>query len=35
MAGETEEARLVEEVDRVAEIPNTIRGTVPVTIRRA
>ena len=27
--------RFVAEVDRVAEIPNTIRGTVPVTIRRA
>jgi uncharacterized OsmC-like protein len=26
---------LIAEVDRVAEIPNTIRGTVPVTIRRA
>jgi uncharacterized OsmC-like protein len=27
--------RLVAEVDRVAEIPNSLRGTVPVTIRRA
>lgn len=26
---------LVAEVDRVAEIPNSLRGTVPVTIRRA
>jgi uncharacterized OsmC-like protein len=26
---------LIAETDRVAEIPNSIRGTVPVTIRRA
>ena len=26
---------LLAEVDRVAEIPNSLRGTVPVTIRRA
>lgn len=26
---------LLAEVDRVAEIPNTIRGTIPVAIRRA
>ena len=26
---------LIAEVDRVAEIPNSIRGTVPVAIRRA
>ena len=26
--------RFLEEVDRVAEIPNSIRGTVPVVIRR-
>jgi len=27
--------RFIAEVDRVAEIPNSMRGTVPVTIRRA
>jgi uncharacterized OsmC-like protein len=26
---------LLAEVDRVAEIPNSLRGTIPVTIRRA
>lgn len=31
-ATESELADLVEEVDRIAEIPNSIRGTTPVTI---
>jgi uncharacterized OsmC-like protein len=34
-AGDAAIDALIAEVDRVAEIPNTIRGTVPVTIRRA
>jgi putative redox protein len=33
-APEQELLALVEEVDRVAEIPNSIRGTTPVTIVR-
>lgn len=31
-ASENELAALVDEVDRIAEIPNSIRGTTPVTI---
>jgi putative redox protein len=32
-ASEAELGSLLDEVDRVAEIPNSIRGTTPVTIR--
>jgi uncharacterized OsmC-like protein len=31
-ASEAELAALIDEVDRIAEIPNSIRGTTPVTI---
>jgi uncharacterized OsmC-like protein len=33
-APESDLAQLVDEVDRIAEIPNSIRGTTPVTIAR-
>lgn len=34
-AGDEALDRLLADVDRVAEIPNSLRGTIPVVIRRA